>query len=304
MTHKRSILRLFTPVAAALMLACASACSDDNDYTYIPGEKPAENCPEVYFDASNPAETMFTPQESARIVLTLGRRVAEGALTVPVTVVSKGEGLTIPENVTFAEGEDHTELVIDASGVAAGVPQSFTLAIPEEYVNHYAQTPGSSTYAGKAICAEWKLISDNVTFEFETRYQPMTGSLYELEGIGRYMIPNFLNTGLDLLFTMENSKSDGAYRTIDPYKNADIYMDTDAGYSYWYFYDSDNDEWPLYVIEEGTPAITYMEFFGVDFGTDYYYTYICPDYNSGMFGGLFYYDDIPNGEFNNVTFYW
>lgn len=77
----------------SIILAAAlpfTACDSDN-HTYTPGEQPSKNCPEVYFAASNPKEVIFSPDESSSFDITLGRKLTEGELTVPITVISQVE---------------------------------------------------------------------------------------------------------------------------------------------------------------------------------------------------------------------
>lgn len=288
---------------AAAAITALSACSNDSDFTYTPAEEVSPDCPAVYFAASNPVETIFSPDEESGITIKVGRVLTSGELTVPVIATDVAEGLIVPSSVTFAAGEAVTELTIDASGLPAGTIASYTLSVPDEYINPYAKTPGIGTFTGRVACAEWKLWADNVEFSFENKYEPIYGQIYELEGVGKYYIPNFLNTGLDLYFTMEHSKSGGDYRTIDPYRNAEVYYDEEDEYSYWYLYDEANNDYPLFTIQPGADAIEYMEFFGVDTSSNYYYTYICPDYNYGVFSGLFYYED-GSSDYNDVTFTW
>lgn len=288
---------------AASAIAALSSCSNDSDYSYVPGEVVSPDCPAVYFAASNPVESIFSPDEEAGIVIKVGRIRTTGELTVPILASDVAEGIKVPSSVTFADGEAEAQLIVDASGIPAGSIASYTVAFPSEYINPYAKTPGIGSFTGRIACAEWKLWADNVEFTFEDRYDPIYGQIYELQGVGKYYIPNFLNTGLDLYFTMENSKSNGAFWTIDPYRNADVYYDADYEYTHWYLYDEANDDFPIFNIQPGADAIEYMEFFGIDTSSNYYYTYICPNDNYGVFSGLFYYED-GSSDYNDVTFTW
>lgn len=294
-------LRISAYFLAAAALASLPACSNDSDYTYVPGEPVAPGCPGVYFAASNSIETILSPDDASTFDLIVGRTVTDGELTVPVIASNVAEGLSIPSSVTFAAGEAETTLKIDATALASGSLATFTVSVPEEYINPYVQAPGIGTFSGRVVCAEWKLWADNVEFTFDEYYDPIYGQIYELEGVGKYYIPNFLNTGLDLYFTMENSKT--SYCTIDPYRNCAVFYDSDYEYSYWYVYDDANRTYPVFNIQEGAPEIEYMQFFDMDTATNYYYTYICPDYNVGVFSGLFYYTD-GSSDYNDVTFTW
>ena len=112
---------------AALTLGMAS-CSKDDDVSAGP-EAGSYNV--VFTEESNQALELTATE----FTLSLARLDSlGGAITVPIQVVKKADVLTVPESITFEDGETEKNLTIQISEAAeAFVDYQLILTIPNEY---------------------------------------------------------------------------------------------------------------------------------------------------------------------------
>lgn len=104
-----------------------TACSDDNEYT--PGEEVGKI--NVTFVGE---ENKTLALDDSEFTITVQRADSVGELTVPLVVLHKPDVFTVPEFVTFANGEATKEVTIGVSNDAkAFVDYTLMLTFPNEY---------------------------------------------------------------------------------------------------------------------------------------------------------------------------
>lgn len=133
--------KFLTYFLGAVLLAGAASCSDDLEYT--PAELP-DNA-QVYFPNTNASNVKLTA-ETTSVDLSVVRKKADEALTVPVTLTG-GEGLfTAPGNVSFAAGETTAafKVAFDRTKLTDGATYTVTLELADATVT----TPyGASSFS-------------------------------------------------------------------------------------------------------------------------------------------------------------
>lgn len=123
--------KFLTYFLGAVLLAGAASCSDDLEYT--PAELP-DNA-QVYFPNTNASNVKLTA-ETTSVDLSVVRKKADEALTVPVTLTG-GEGLfTAPGNVSFAAGETTAafKVAFDRTKLTDGATYTVTLELADATV--------------------------------------------------------------------------------------------------------------------------------------------------------------------------
>lgn len=121
-----------------------TACSDDDDYT--PGEAAGKT--NVTFAGE---ENKTLALDDTEFTVTVQRANSEGALTVPIVVLHKPDVFTVPESVTFNDGEATKDITIKVSDKAeAFVNYTLMLTFPNEFC--------ANTY--KDIDAEYMKVED------------------------------------------------------------------------------------------------------------------------------------------------
>lgn len=122
-----------------------TACSEEE--TFQPGPAVSDACQEVRFDESNETMSMLIAADAQRsVTYTLSRNNTNGALTVPVKVVSATQGLVIPETVNFEDGSETATFVVQApQEVEEGTAYDFDVELQGESINPY--TEGATRYS-------------------------------------------------------------------------------------------------------------------------------------------------------------
>lgn len=275
-------------------LLLLSGCSDSSKWE--PGEKEASNMG-VYFPGLEKYDVTVQPDDSHIFTIKVEREETDGAASVPLKVVSCPEGVIVPATVDFAAGESSSSFDIDVTGMPLKTTGDITVRIDPAYSSLYAA--GTSTMTLKVtVTGGWIVLADDLLLDFtESTYQyPQQNSvLYVLEGTQRFKIPNFLNSGLDFVFTVENPTA--SKPRIVPYTNCklytELYPDSEDTYHCWYFYDTENQTYPTWSPDGVQPAITYAMFYGysdssvytyINFKTGYGYLSIATDYDNGREG--------------------
>lgn len=203
----KKISYLILSAIAFLPVALTSCSSNDDDYT--PGPEVSDDCPVVYFSNENESEIFVTSEDNSVSVKML-RQNTEGAVTVPVVVDSKSDGMTIPESVTFADGESEAELIISYAEFQGGM--NFKVHVSDEYADPYAVLPGSVYYA--ATLAQLNKIC---TAKFtDAVFSSVENTIYGYEGENKFLWENFLNSGVDLVFTVDTSDTYYGQGEYDP----------------------------------------------------------------------------------------
>lgn len=276
-----------------------AACSSDDGWQA--GERVPEGCQQVYFSKDNESMPDIMVGDAAEMSLVIKRVTTKGALTVPVRVVEADSCLSIPQSVTFSDGEDQAVLRITGpEALEEGHDYSFSLQLEGDNVDPYAKLDGSTRFHGtlrlsipvRVYCA---LL---VGSEYKNFYH-----LVYLRD-HKVVFPNFFNSGVKLEVgyndsnqkvsllgtgqTMEDVDEDGntyTYNTWDetvssygPELYAYTFVDNDQKY-----YNYDNAPYDLWFYTDYSywyPAQGYMYLcfysYNMDGSKGYYYLYIYP----------------------------
>ena len=151
-------------LAASASLIAFAACQKE----YEPYEKGPEDSEgtktEVYFIDAPSAVELTT--EDKTYTVTLGRDVTTGALTVPVEVVfNQYDAFTVPESVTFNDGEATAALEINIEAVEAAKASIIEVRIPSDYYYLYKEyTTANVSHSFKAAITKitWETIDTGV----------------------------------------------------------------------------------------------------------------------------------------------
>lgn len=274
---------------AAVMLL--PACSGEK-WTAGPAE---EETMGVYFGLQPQYSYVIEPDEDHVIKVSMNRAKDDAEATVPLKAISCPEGVVLPESVTFPAGSSQQTIFIDCTGMAIKTSGKIVLAIDPAYSSVYAA--GSSTIElGVNMTGAWLEVADDVTVTYETPYPypEQKTKILMLDGTDQFKIPNFLNSGVDLLFRL--SDPGAQWPDVVPYKNvmwySEVFPDDDDEYTCWYLYDSDNETYPKWSPDGSEPLISFAQFYGAGFsyigindGYGYFAAYA--DYTDGS-GGWFY----------------
>lgn len=283
-------------LAAVLSL---TACSDKNDSDYVPGTPTPDGCMQVYFASSNAADFINAPGEKSSIDITVLRKDAAEAAEVPIICKSAAEGLSVPEKVKFEAGSTAAILTISLARLEENKKYDFSLAIPDAYADHYAKLDGSSTYAAYVMEASWNTYVANATMTWKVggTTQKWSRDIERLGETNRYRVKNFVDSGLDMVFTMGGSASGvSGYNRIEPYTN--FYGYSDDSVTGYYFYDSEKDEWPSWTV--GSKTISYLCIMTSYAGSGDY-SYISFDKGYACFGTYYVdYADETSDSYNYI----
>ncbi|GEM_PF-6731523 len=280
-----------------------TACSEEDNWA--PGEETVPNDTKVYFDKDSSGEIILSTDDARTTTIWLGRTGDfTNELTVPIQVVSADEAINIPSSVTFAAGEEWTELEISFPNIQMAKKATFELALEEKYANHYQDIGGSSTFKGSILVAAWNKIEEKAWFKFQAEYDTIYSTVYQLEGQRRFRVENFLNCGHDLVFSVGEN-------TLDTYGDYEIKIaENNLSYTYTYgdgsivydivTYGEDGScNWLSWCPQEGKRTISscYAYFYYASNNT--YFSYIYPLTRKGvkhLYGILYFYLTYEDGE--------
>ncbi len=287
----------------AMMLSVAlafTACDDKSDSDYVPGEPTPANSMQVYFDASNAADFIVSP-ENTSVELTVSRGNVTEAAEVPIICKQKADELTIPSTVKFEAGQKTATLTIELGQLEENKQYNFSLAVDEDYADHYAKLDGATTYSGYVVETTWKTYVSNVSMTWTVGGEVQTWNT-EIERLGtlnRYRIKNFVDSGLDMIFSI-GGDADGmaGYNKMVPYTNYESY--NDGSVDGFYLYDSAKDDYPSWTV--GSKTISYLCIMNSYIGSgDYSYISFAKGY--GCFGTYFVdYADGTSDSYNYIEF--
>lgn len=270
------------------------SCSDKEDWT--PGEQENKTIG-VYFDEMENYSYIIEPDDSRLITINLGRVDSESAATVPIKALKCPEGVVIPQSVSFEAGQQNASFDIDVSPIPLKSAEKIVLQIDPAYSSLYAAGTSMLTLDVN-LTGGWVLLADNVsvTYDGTTNYPAETTQIYALDGANHFKIPNFMNSGIDLLFEVSDTTSD--YPDLLPYSNAQWYAQLFPGdnddYKCWYLYDSKNEEYPNWSPDGSAPLIDYAMFYGngysyIGLNEGYGSLYVSLDFMDGTSGWSFIY---------------
>lgn len=296
----RYIIRVLMSIAVAVALA---GCSDNDDFA--PGEASPVADAGVYFSADNPSEYIRTDADAKSISVILERESTVGALTVPISVVSKSDNISdVPSEAVFADGSSRTEIHIGYTDLNS-TPQC-ELSIDERYVNPYKQKDGFSRFALSVY--RLKLISNRVTYApyggSADYFGTVTSQIAQYEGENKFVWRNFFGSGIDLKF-----KIDGTFNADDPTQSHGSFIPLDHCLSDadgWYLMTDANaasdGECAAWTPEGGSLSVSnYMYFWFAYDGYDYFSIDLRP--NDGSYGYAFIYSAVIDDDSNYNSFY-
>lgn len=218
---------------SALTIVGAWSCTTEE--AFEPGPTVPADCQEVHFDLSDGTTAMLIASEPERTAtFTVERSKGDGPLTVPVSVISKDEGITLPATVEFADGETHTQFTVTAPAeVADGTTFEFEVQLEGDHANPY--TEGATHFSGALAFPKSRIARMYFTNAKEFMGY-MRQEFYDL-GNGRLLAKDFLQSGTDVWLIYDRnatSQVDCTVTTSPSYIEAD---DTYDGCAYVYCWD-------------------------------------------------------------------
>ena len=178
-----------------------AACSEDEEVTPAPMPTGAQ----VFF-GPEVSGTIELPTTASQYVIPVYRANTSGAITVPINAtLEEGTILSVPESVSFADGEESTELVItyNPEDIEYGKYENVKLAIADNYSTPY----GYSVVNLKMGATEW--VSMGMGYyrdDLFTSWYAIDNQVYALE-------------------IQKNVVVEGMYRVVNPYGAAYPYND-------------------------------------------------------------------------------
>ena len=182
MKNLKMIYSLLIVLVAGLFASCA------NDNAYTPGEVPAG--PQVCFSNQNPTVLEVAGEGDGDIQkILLTRIVKEGQLDVYI-IADAGENasmFSIPEKVTFADGEDKAYLTIDVNSTKMEEEKEYAISLL--LADEKQSTPyGDSSFSVKFKLFPWEIMKIEGAEEDEVSYGKFRGgdaltALWEVESI-------------------------------------------------------------------------------------------------------------------------
>jgi hypothetical protein len=153
--------------------------------------------------------------ENSSITLTVSRKVTDAAVSVPVVVEYKADAFEVPASVDFAAGEKTSKLVIKFPNIEKYTTSKLSIRLADDYVNPYLELDGSDRFVASVLVSKWTSIASNVKMYLSqwsggnvNGVSTYTGEIFWLEGLNKFRVDNFFNSGVDLLFTIVNEKFD------------------------------------------------------------------------------------------------
>lgn len=237
----------------------ATSCSDNDDWQ--PGES-EEDTAGVFFRAIDKYDYTLEADDSRIIPVTLGRANADEAVTVPIEVKTDLKGVVYPSEVSFAAGEDSVTIDIDLTETPSKTAGDIAISLDSRYTTLYGA--GSSSFSIHVnIAGSWLVLADDLKVDIldsnsNSVYPTENTKLYFLDGSDRFKIPDFMNSGVDFIFTLDSPSS--TWSALIPYTNYMDYSDAFPGESYgydvWYLYDTANSSYPVWSPDGTEPKIT------------------------------------------------
>lgn len=279
-------IRLNLKYAMAMMgMVLIAACTDDDDWQAGPQAK--DGCQQVHFSGSNETFAVLddSDPDDRMVTLTVERNTSEGALTVPVAIEKQSEGISIPTEVNFEDGQTQTELTITVTEEAQkGKSYEYVLQLTGDETDPYTQLDGSARWSGgisfplprraKMWLADWSnnMIKVKDIGMWETTVLDM--------GNGRCRIEDLMNTGMQLDI-IAAGKQEGINDIVlsSPWWY-DYNIEEDSYYPgcYYYFCNYWDDAiggyvyYPFYPGNTGAPTwITQIIFYAGPGYSEYYY---------------------------------
>lgn len=275
-----------TAMLCMALMVCMAACTDDDDWQ--PGPQVKDGNQQVHFSADNEERAILNTDdpEDRTVSLVVERNTTEGTLTVPVKVESSSEGLSIPGEVVFGDGQQTTTLDITVTNtVKGGTTYAYALLLDSDETDPYAQVEGSMRCKGEIsfptmrTAKMWIDGAEDVMGYWHESVMDM--------GEGKLRIQDWMNSGIDIDITVDENN----YLTVSGSQLQEIY------YDYWYTGDS-----YIYFNEYDSSVGDYVYYQFYPHGKDAYLRIdqLCT-YCYGPYG-YSYYD--PENDDYSVAFAW
>lgn len=296
---KKVFSQIYMLMAAAI---CLTACDDKNDSDYTPGTPTADDCMQVYFDNSNASDFITEPGVGSSIDVYVSRVDTTEAAEVPIVCKSAASELSVPSSVKFDAGQKTATLTIGYGDLKESQKYEFNLAIDEAYADHYSKLDGSTTFSGYVLEAAWATYITGAELDFTVGSTALTWTV-DIERLGeteRYCIKNFLESGVDLKFSV-GTDADGmsGYYKVLPYTNYYDYIDETV--NAFYLYDTATGSYPTWTIGGKTIVELCIMRSYTGYGD---YSYISFEEGFAQFGTYWTtYDDETYDYYNYIKLY-
>lgn len=236
-------------ISVALFVLLFTSCTEE-----LPEREPSpETAPgtaQVYFPSAN--ETSLELDEDATsVTVTIARGNTSGAITVPLTVLKNDSSIfSIPESVSFADGEAEATFTVTFSGAIPAVDYTFEVVVEgDEYIDAYTVVDGDPAIAVTVTLLKWVKFATG-TYEKVLLGSSETIDLYRAEGSNKYRFYDLWAEGIDWDFQWDGGASitpsgeivSGYYYTetglvVEGYGEIIALTDGDTDYT---FYDSES----------------------------------------------------------------
>lgn len=184
-------------LAFALLSSAAISCVKEPATTQ-PGEPDVAGCYGVYFPVQESSYT-FDPADATKAVITVARKVTDGAIENVPFVKSDPEGVFVCSNISFEDGQSETELEIFFDEAQVGTTYNLTITIEDPaYRSTYSSMPFSIDV--KVLREKWNDLGKGLyTEDFFTTFISVPNVTWEVD-------------------VQENDQKKGFYRIKNAYK--------------------------------------------------------------------------------------
>ena len=183
--------------------------SCDSDVKYTPGEQVSPDCMNVYFLADNPEKHIFASDELGddwSIEVKMGRKKTDTAVDIPLSVEAGEEVFTVPATAHFDAGEAETSVKVSFQGIKLCEAQRLNIRIPDEYIDQYSRDiEGAGRLNTSVLVSEWRRIVRNAEiYDYDQEAIWYFADIYWLAGDNRFRFMNFLESGINITFKLDN----------------------------------------------------------------------------------------------------
>ncbi|MDH6341740.1 hypothetical protein M2480_000803 [Parabacteroides sp. PFB2-12] len=198
-------MRRFIYLSLLAVVATTLFCACSNDDNYSPGEQNDPNTMAVFFPTNNRNVIVLSNQDEYKIDILVSRLKSDQAATVPVKVIKKDEVFVVPESVVFQAGQAESTITVTFPS-AETASYSFILGIEgKEYVDQYSIVDGHSQYDCTIHIEKWEVAISQATFGFASLFEPEKVDILKQDGLNRYKIVNYLKSGFDFVFSIDEN---------------------------------------------------------------------------------------------------
>lgn len=193
----------------ALAALSLTACGDDNDWT--PGNPDTDCGTAAYFPEQSVYKMEFEGQpDDCNFNVTVNRLDASQEVTIPLSYTSEVEGWTVPESITFAQGQESLVFEVNCGGLPKnGVYYTVNVTLPADQNYIYAGTGELNLQAARS---NWTIVCDQVTYKYldynnYSKQYPNTYGVLKwqwdpINKIDMFRVTDYYATGLTVDFTI------------------------------------------------------------------------------------------------------